>query len=431
MARVFENDKCKIDNMSQIKVLWICNFSNPEIRKKLLLQHRGLDYIVRKLLKLKDLSTTDFGIWNTNGINEIKAHPEISLYVISPHHNLSTNLQKFDMDGIHYYFYREQSYTLKWKILTKIFKKSSSFLSSRNIISKIVEEVRPDIVHIIGAENPTYSLAALDIPNNIPLIVQLQTLLNDPNILKQSVAYSETMLQCERKVIKRADFIGCSDADAHFRNVIEHDIQKGKRFLNLELPNGLSVQISNEAKEFDFVYFSANINKAFDLALEAFIVAHSINPSLKMEVIGYYDSDFKKKVDKLIFSNNLQDFIHFAGHQETYKEVLDLVKKCKIALLPLKIDLISSTIRESMALGLPVITTITTGTPELNKQRESVLLSEIGDYKTMSENMLKLVSDSDYFSLLQNNAAQTIRDMFDNSAAIDEWVEAYKTIVSH
>ena len=64
--------------MSQIKVLWICNFSNPEIRKKLLLQHRGLDYIVRKLLKLKDLSTTDFGIWNTNGINEIKAHPEIS-----------------------------------------------------------------------------------------------------------------------------------------------------------------------------------------------------------------------------------------------------------------------------------------------------------------------------------------------------------------
>ena len=162
-----------------------------------------------------------------------------------------------------------------------------------------------------------------------------------------------------------------------------------------------------------------------------FIVAHSINPSLKMEVIGYYDSDFKKKVDKLIFSNNLQDFIHFAGHQETYKEVLDLVKKCKIALLPLKIDLISSTIRESMALGLPVITTITPGTPELNKQRESVLLSEIGDYKTMSENMLKLVSDSDYFSLLQNNAAQTIRDMFDNSAAIDEWVEAYKTIVSH
>ena len=139
MARVFENDKCKIDNMSQIKVLWICNFSNPEIRKKLLLQHRGLDYIVRKLLKLKDLSTTDFGIWNTNGINEIKAHPEISLYVISPHHNLSTNLQKFDMDGIHYYFYREQSYTLKWKILTKIFKKSSSFwfLSNFMLVGKV------------------------------------------------------------------------------------------------------------------------------------------------------------------------------------------------------------------------------------------------------------------------------------------------------
>ena len=414
--------------MSQIKVLWICNFSNPDVRKKLFLRHIGLDNIVRRLLKLKDLSNTDFGIWNTNGINEIKSHPEISLYVISPHHNLSTNLQKFDMDGIHYYFYREQSYTLKWKILTKIFKKSSSFLSSRNIISKIVEEVRPDIIHIIGAENPSYSLAALDIPNNIPLIVQLQTLLNDPNILKQSVAYSETMLQCERNVIKRADFIGCSDADAHFRNVIEHDIQKGKRFLNLELPNGLSVQISNETKDFDFVYFSSNINKAFDLALEAFIIAHSIKPSLKMEVIGYYDSDFKKKVDKRIFSNNLQDCIHFAGHQETYNEVLDLVKKCRIALLPLKIDLISSTIRESMALGLPVITTITPGTPELNKQRESVLLSEIGDYKTMSENMLKLVSDSDYFSLLQNNAAKTIRDMFDNSAAIDEWVEAYKKL---
>lgn len=411
-------------------VLWICNFSNPEVRSQLSLNN-GLDFLVRRFLNKKNLSYTDYGIWNTNGINEVKKYKTIELHVISPHANLRTNVQSFVLDGVHYYFYRVNENTLFGKICQKLLRRTPSYNNSRKVISDIISHVKPDIIHIIGAENPSYSLAALDISRDVPLIVQLQTVINDPKLKEKSIYFPEYVLQCERDVIKRADYIGCSELDVHFRNVIEKYIAKNKIYLNLDIPNGLSVQISNCEKKYDFVYFSANINKSFDLALEAFILAHNINSSLTLDVIGHYDQDFKSTIDKRIKENNLQEFIHFEGHQETYKEVLNLVKQCKVALLPLKIDLISSTIRESMALGVPVITTITPGTPELNSKRESVLLSDIGDYAKMAENMVKIIEDTVFYNLIQKNAAQTIKDLFDNSVTIAEWIAAYKNISSN
>ena len=82
-----------------------------------------------------------------------------------------------------------------------------------------------------------------------------------------------------------------------------------------------------------------------------------------------------------------------------------------------------------MANGLPVVTTITPATPDLNNNRESVLLSEKGDFVAMAENMCKLLSDSELVSQLQQNAIVTLNEQYNNSATMQEWRNIYKNIL--
>ena len=60
--------------MDRIKVVWVCSFSNPEIRN-LFPKHKSL---FSKLLK-KQFTETDSAQWNTNGIKEFEK--EIKDYI--------------------------------------------------------------------------------------------------------------------------------------------------------------------------------------------------------------------------------------------------------------------------------------------------------------------------------------------------------------
>ena len=66
-------------------------------------------------------------------------------------------------------------------------------------------------------------------------------------------------------------------------------------------------------KKYDFVYFSLNINKAADLAIEAFAVAKKSHPEINLLVVGDYDEDFKQHLDDRIKELAITESIVFTG----------------------------------------------------------------------------------------------------------------------
>ena len=56
----------------------------------------------------------------------------------------------------------------------------------------------------------------------------------------------------------------------------------------------------NIEKEYDFVYFSNNINKAGDDAVKAFAIAHRQNPSLTLNMVGGYDDEYYTHINMLM-----------------------------------------------------------------------------------------------------------------------------------
>ena len=104
------------------------------------------------------------------------------------------------------------------------------------------------------------------------------------------------------------------------------------------------------------------------------------------------------------------------------------IKKARFALLPIKIDLVPSTIREAFACGLPVITTITEGTPALNEKRMTVLLSKQGDYQNMANNMIRLIEDENLANQLRENGIMRVRELYSNERYVSMWHDTYHSI---
>lgn len=418
-----------------MKIALLCSFSNAQVRKK-------LDFNIPKLILWlyktarghAPYSNTDYGVWNTNIIKEFEKKNEVELHVITPCSFLKKNIQEFDLNGIHYHFFRNESNTMFYMVYKQVFKPACDvFKMNRRKIKKLIGQIHPDIVHLIGAENPQYSLALLDVPSNIPTIAQLQTLLNDPDF-KDNFPIDEKDYQylssVELKILLRADYIGTRAAK--YINIIRTCIKPYANIIDTTLALGEEIKPASQKKSFDFVYFAADISKSCDLALEAFGLAYKKNPSITLDIVGGYSEEYKSQLDEIIERHGIGKAVTFEGHLATHDNVIEQIRKAKFALLPLKIDLTSGTIREAMSNGLPVITTDTgiLGTQQLNIDYQCALISQKTDSQSIADDMIKLLNDENLAEKLRHNGYRQQSEVYNNEAVACEYVEAYKKILS-
>lgn len=425
----------QVYNSQRIRVAWICFFSTQELRNRILIEIPIIERLIRRLKGIPSkINTGDAGIWNANAVFEAESIKDIDVHVIIPYPYLKSKRMDFEMRNIHYHCFRDET-TSPLVFLKKHLIKGyrCSYDKNSNKIAQIVDEINPAIVHIMGAENPQYSLSALKIPCKYPIIVQLQTLLNEPKFATDFFKDERTwryFADLENQVLQRADYIATRANE--YQDFIKCRLKPDAKLLNTTLALAEPINRTVEKKEYDVVFFAKNINKGFDLALDAFICASKRQQGLTMEVIGGYSEDIKVRFDNILKSNNLTESVFFKGLLPTHDDVISHIRKAHVALLPIKVDLISGTIREAMSNGIPVVTTNTgiKGTQVLNKEKECVLISDIGDSATMANNMLRLLKDKNLYSVIVQNAYERIVNSKPNKERVLEWIHAYRTILN-
>lgn len=119
----------------QIKVVWICAFSNPHVREH---YSTKVNPLLRYILEKKGHKINhgvDFGVWNSNAIKEFEKIKDIDLHIISPIRYLFNKEVRFNINGIHYFFFRDENSNLisqlYYQLVTK--NKSLSFKNSKHI----------------------------------------------------------------------------------------------------------------------------------------------------------------------------------------------------------------------------------------------------------------------------------------------------------
>lgn len=410
-----------------MKIVWICHFFNPEIREHLSLSNNWIENKIRKAIGKKPaVAYSDFAPWVTNLIKEFEKFENIELHIISPHRGLKKYKQSFTIRNIHYHFFKTDLPILN--VSLDMFLKKSKFRLNRFLVSGFVKKIQPDIVNLIGAENPYYSIAALDI-KNIPVYLSCQTVYSNPLRYEHSTV-DQQRWDTEIKIHRHIKYFGCSGR-MHRDLVLKNNKNAivFKMFFPIQNPKG----IVQQDKEYDFVFFASGLNKkkGTEDAIFALQKVKTFFPKVTLNMIGRCSAEYKNHLQNIIDELKLNDNIIFTDSFPKHDDLLTHITKSRFAVLPNKLDVISGTIIESILLDIPVVTYKTTGSPYLNKNGEAVLLANVDDIDTLAQQMIVLMKNPDKAQQLAANARRFVEEEFDNTRSAKRLLDNYYQVIEH
>ncbi len=417
--------------MNKIRIVLLCHLSCKDIRDNLSLRKLWPENIFRKVLHKKLIQYEDNAPWNLSLIQELEKHKELEIHVVSPHIGLRKEIASFSLGAIAYHFFKSDSF-FPFNYLKRRFEVigNKPYKKNRLLINRLITKIQPNIVNLIGAENPDYASAVLDI-KGFPILLTCQTVYSNPNRKLFDKNFSQLRWNIEQDIFKKVDFFSCM-GELHRDLVLKY--RPDAKIFKLVFPYKSFPELSEVEKKYDFVYFAqtVSVKKGANNAIEALAIVKEKYPQVSLLVVGSNQEPYKSALNKRIEELHLTDNITFHDYFPRQEDMFQYVKQARFALLPIKMDIVSGTILQAMRMGLPVVTHITSGTPLLNRDAECVLLSEIDDDKTTAENMISLMSSPELANKLIANAHHYI-DARDNAAKMAGkiWLEQYEAIMNY
>ena len=414
--------------MNKLKVALVCSFSNSKVREHLPLSKRKLYMLARRLLRLttKKGGYGDIAGWDTYMIELLRKRDDIDLTVISAHSGLRRRVTSFDMDGVNYHFVRIEGATLLKHIIP-----SPSLWHRLNpmrpVVRRIIKKVRPDLIALIGAENPHISGTVLGI-KGIPLIVKCQTIYNNPERKKTDI-FDEKNAYVERIIFKDLNYVSVGTG-MHCHLFREINTTAYNFCWNL---GNLLPEVKPVEKEYDFVNFAMAMipKKGYPDTIQALAIVKKQYPQVRLNLVGGGSIEGKKALQSLVKELNLEENVVFTPLFDRQEDLFQHLQKSRFAVLPCKMDSVSSTIRQAMHYGLPVVCYKTEGTPKINTENDCVLIAENGDVEDLAKQMIKLLENETLAVELRNNAKAYATRWNDDEGNSNQMSRNFHAVVEH
>jgi len=390
---------------SRIKVLWICHFSDPSIQKFI------------KPWK----QVTQFAPWISNTIPIFENRPDIELHIISPHEYIY-GIREYVDQGVHYHFFnpyipvwgRHWPGLFKWDVWT-------DYAKNKRIVRKIVDKIKPDVIHLQGAENPYYSATVIPLLGKLPIVVNLQRI--NLEFLKQD----NLRAKIERTILNNATFFTIRTTTME-RDIKAYRSDAKVLWASNARPTLVPISVN---KEFDLVYFArVSKEKGIEDLIKAMGLVHSKLPHIKLCIIGGASDRYKEYLHEMAKALQIDNDIIWKGYLPSLVKVHNEASKAKVSVLPTYNDIIPGTIIESMQLGLPVVSYKAGSIPELNEEEENVLLSEIGDIEGLANNITRLLSDEELYNTMSKRGIECIKERFSNQNVFQQHMDCYKEVIA-
>ena len=322
---------------------------------------------------------------------------------------IKNNVQ-FKINGINYHFFKCDSNFLL-NTIDHIFhlKEKNDYSKNRALIKNISDQIDPDLIVICGAENPYYSLFALDIIDK-PLLIQLQTFLNSPQRISNHVG-SPYRIEKEIEVMQKANYIACPELE-YVKEI--HDINPVAKLLKIKFPVK-EPQIANVEIDSDFVFYANRITayKGIEDAITAFLRILKTNNRLTFKVIGSCDSQYLLKLKSLI-PNQFKSNIFFIDSFPNINDLFSEVQKSRVALLPGKTGALNSTVRECMFMKVLVVLYHVDLVDQINSASKCLIDAEMNNIDDLFDKIYYCISKPDVLQKITANAFDYAKKNFGN-----------------
>lgn len=394
-----------MEQIDKIRVAMVCHFSNVEVRSHLPLDDRKLYTFLRKILRMstKGKSYGDIASWDVSLIDEFKKHPEIELHVISAHSGLKKSVVSYMEGGVHYNFVNCDRATL----LKRLIKNDDSWRRLNPMVKhvhRLVDEIKPDLVLMVGLENAYISSTVLGI-KGVPVFGLCQTIYNNPERSKYGTVDSKNATT-ELAIFKKHHYFGvyCKMHYDLLRKIAPDAI-----IFKYGFPSkGVLLEPIPTEKEYDFVNFAMGMsaNKGFTDAIEAIAIIKKKYPDVKLNFVGGGSVEQKAELAKRAEQLGVKENVIFTPFFEKKSDLFLHVQKSRFALLPCKMDNVSGTMTQAMQLGLPIVVYKTAGTPSFNRDKQCALIAEKGNVEELAQHMISLMENPTLAEKLRKNARE-------------------------
>jgi colanic acid/amylovoran biosynthesis glycosyltransferase len=155
-------------------------------------------------------------------------------------------------------------------------------------------------------------------------------------------------------------------------------------------------------------------------------------PRLEFNIIG--DGELKDKLEQQISELNLANSVKLLGWKQQ-TEIIEILDKCHIFLAPSitaadgNQDAPVNTLKEAMAMGLPVISTYHGGIPELVEDGISGFLVPERDTDAIAQKLEYLVQHPELWQQMGRAGRDRVLDKYDMEKLNDELVQIYQNLL--
>ena len=383
------------------KIVYICAFSNKELRENLDLQSYDLGNKLRKWLGKPTIRREDYGPWNPQFIKGFEDDPNNEYFIICPHNGLRHKCQEFTIRGIHYFVYNWSVGVLNIFLKTIFnWEEKSDYIYYRKQIKKIIAEISPDLIVVGGAENPIYSWAAMDVPDSTPTFILLQSLMNDPKRIAMGVS-SPYRRSLESKILHKHHYFGVVEGCA--KGYLLKENPKAIQF-EIDYPCNNPCVVSQE-KKYDFIFVAGGItkNKGVEDVIKSMAIVHQTVPNATLNISGSIQSQYKEELQNMIEKLKLQDVVSFQPAFAMISDVYTHMTNARCIVVPGITAALNSTVKESMLLGLPTICYETSVTPEINREKECLITAKMEDIDDLASKMANTISQPNWANMVAKN----------------------------
>jgi len=232
-------------------------------------------------------------------------------------------------------------------------------------------------------------------------------------------------IEVEEKILESCKYF-CGEQDSS--NYIS-TYNSNHVFFKLYFPVNESLVnlIKDTGKKYDCIYFGKlSKSKGTEDFIKVIAAIKSEKPDIAACIVGDGNANpFKALARKL----DCEKHIEFIGFVKTQKELFEYVKSSRVFLAPPYKERLSSTIRETMLLRVPIIAYATGGIPYINEFDENIYLVETGNYKEMARKTIMLLHNEVLREQLAEKAYFYATNEFGLEKNVQRLISAYQTII--
>jgi len=170
-------------------------------------------------------------------------------------------------------------------------------------------------------------------------------------------------------------------------------------------------------------------DKGIDVAIKAAARVCQTSPGTRFIFAGdaiFGETNYKHNLMELVVQLDLQNHVTFVGHRE---DVLALMERCDLIVLPSRRESFGLTLIEAGALAKPVVATKVGGVPEVVVDGETGLLVPSEDAEALAGAILRLLRAPELAWRLGCNARRRVEQHFTIQRAADNLLALYHELV--